>query len=225
MATRFYLGLTATPPVSPSFAAGWEQTGSAIRRKLFRKTTVSAAEGAAASDITNAITTTQDYLHAQFVSDPIPAQYITGTFSLALKCREANAGVNATLAVVLTVVSQDGSTVRGTLFSNFSQDTEFPLTASEAVRIVNAQAVTALASQPGDRLCLELGWNVNAPSVSSTAGMRIGFSGNTDVPLTSGDTSANNPWCELSQNIWSSDSNNYQFVKAGDGMSVTEKIR
>lgn len=203
MATRFYMGQTAVPDISPAFDAGWEQTGSATRRTLFPKNFLKATEGAAAVDIANVITTTQDYLHAQYISGAIPAQVLAGTISLAIKCREANAGVNATLAVVLRVLSSDGGTVRGTLFSNFSQGTEFPLTASEAVRIVNAQAITQTITQPGDRLCLELGWNVNAPSVASTAGMRRGFAaGSADFPLTEGDTSAANPWLELSQNLY-----------------------
>lgn len=226
MATRFYLPAegSGVPVVSPAFNAGWEQTAQATRLKLLRKTSLSTLSTLADTGTrTIPITTTQDILCNQFVSDPIPAQNITGTVSYVSRVVEASTNGNATLALVLSVVSQDGGTVRGTLFSTFTVDTEFPTSA--ATRIQTAIAVTALTTQPGDRLVLEVGANVSGPLGATTYTMRFGNSATTDFALTTALTTDLNPWLEVSQNIWAADNNNYRFVRAGDGMSVSEVIR
>lgn len=226
MATRFYFPAegSGTPNISPSFDAGWEQTGQGTRLKLLRKSGLSTLSTIANNGTrTVPITTTQDILCNQFVSDPIPAQRIIGTVSLVIRVRESAATANVTLAVVVKVVSQDGGTVRGTLFSTFNTDTEFPTTA--ATRIVNAQAVTELTTQPGDRLVVEIGGHAAGPTAATTYTMRQGNSAATDFALTSALTTDLNPWFEMSQNIWGGVENNYSFVRVGDGMSVSEKIR
>lgn len=220
MATRFYFPATGsgTPSVSPSFDAGWEQTGQAVRLVLQRKTELSTRTTLAnTSTITVPITTTQDILCAQFVSDPIPAQRIIGTVSLVDRVLESATTANVTLAVVVKVVSQDGGTARGTLFSTFNTGTEFGTTA--ATRIVNAQAVTALTTQPGDRLVVEIGGHAAAPTAATTYTMRFGTSATSDFALTAALTTDLNPWVELSQNIWSADFNNFRRMRSG-GLSV-----
>lgn len=229
MATRFYFGglsgaSSAAPPVSPAYDASWDSS-QAGRRILYRKTTITAL--ASLSNLGDTVTTgvTSNILSLQYTSDPIPPQRIVGTFSFVSLCSEANALNNSTLAVLAKVVSQDGTVVRGTLFSVFGTDTEFPLTASQATRIVNAQAITALTTLPGDRIVIEVGMTNTAPTSSGTSAIAIGFNAASDYALTSGLTTSLNPWCELSQDIWDADLNNYQFVKAGDGISVSEKIQ
>src|SRR5262245_26856145 len=80
-ATRFYLTNAGASEVNPSFDAGWEQNGQADRviwiPKPQTKALQTLADGTA---ITVPITTTQDYLCRQFVSQPIPPQDILGTF-------------------------------------------------------------------------------------------------------------------------------------------------
>lgn len=127
------------------------------------------------------------------------------------------------LAIVVKVVSQDGAVVRGTLFSNFNQDTEFATT--QSTRIVNAQSVTNVITQPGDRIVLEVGGHAAAPTAATTYTMRQGDNNAADFALTSALTTDLNPWLEFSQNIYSTDTNNYQQVKVGDGLSTGEKIR
>src|SRR4051812_49084895 len=126
MATRFYLlgGAPQIPTLSPAFDSGWEQTGNALRRNMTLKLKIDSITGALTNTPIIPITTTQDILSNQWVSSPIPAQTISGTFSLILKCLEGSTNGNATLAVVLRVMSNDGSVSRGTLFSVFGTDTE-----------------------------------------------------------------------------------------------------
>jgi hypothetical protein len=227
-ATRFYFDPTNTPNISPSFNAGWEQTGTAVRRKLLYKRTLFVLSTLAdVGSFTVPVTTTQDCLGIQFISDPIPAQNIDTSclFSLVIRVFENANTNNVTLAVVVSVVSQDGTATRGTLFSNFNQDTEFPLSASAATRIVAASAVTNVITQPGDRVVIEVGGHATGPTAAGSFTMRCGNSNAADFALTTALTTDLNPWCEFSRDLFNVDTNNYKFIDAGSGLSVTEKIR
>jgi hypothetical protein len=229
-ATRFYFPAegSGTPNISPSFDAGWEQTGQATRLKLlYKKNLTTLSTIADDGTRTVPITTTQDILCNQFVSDPIPPQRIDASclFSLVIRVFESATTANVTLAIVAKVVSQDGGTARGTLFSTFNVDTEWPLSASAATRIQTQIAVTALTTQPGDRLVIEIGGHAAGPTAATTYTMRQGTSAATDFALTTALTTDLNPWCEFSTDLFATPFNNFQGVKAGDGISVTEKIR
>jgi hypothetical protein len=172
------------------------------------------------------ITTTQDVLGNQFVGPPMPAGIAFGTdwtFSLVMAFLENASTNNVTLAVVVKVVSQDGSVVRGTLFSTFNTDTEFATT--QSTRIVNAAALTALVTQVGDRLVIEVGGHAAGPTAAGSYTMRQGDNNAADFALTSALTTDLNPWCEFSGTIWDQDLRNYQSVSADDGISVAERTR
>jgi hypothetical protein len=228
VATRFYFPAegSGTPNISPAADSGWEQTGQMTRLKLLDKRSLSTLSTLAdTSTRTVPITTTQDIVCNQFISGPIPPQLIdtSCTFSMVIRVLESALTANVTLAVVVRVLSSDGGTIRGTLFSSFSSDTEFAATA--ATRIVSATAVTAVTTQPGDVLCIEVGGHAAGPTAGTTYTMRQGTSASTDFALTTALTTDLNPWCEFSRNLYPSLNNNYQFMKAGDGISVSEKIR
>jgi hypothetical protein len=232
MASRFYLTNIGASAVNPSFDAGWEQTGQADRVRWVPKLRMATLETLVNSTaITVPITTTQDILCRQFVSDPIPPRNFETSilFGLVIRVFENANTNNVTLAAVLKLVSQDGQTARGTLFSTFTTDTEFPLSASAATRIVNNIAVTNVVSRPGDRLVLELGGHAAAPPAAGSYTMRFGSSAATDFALTSALTTDLNPWAELSVDIFGSGLNNYQFASGRDGnagaLSFTDKIR
>jgi len=225
-ATRFYLPTTGTPPVSPAFDAGWEQTGQADRITMLPKGTLSTVGSVASNTITVPITTTQDLLCRQYVSNPIPPQRITGTVSGVFSPTEALAAANCKLAVVVKVVSQDGGTERGTLFSTFSTGTEFATTSTTNSRIVPVSAITELTTQPGDRLVIEVGANAAAPSSATSYNITFNTNKSSDLALTAGaNGTLGNNWFEFSQDIFGTFLNNFQFVKAPDGISVSEKIR
>lgn len=200
MATRFYLQNSGAAPVSPSYSAGWEQNGEADRVKLERKAQTSLVSTLTDNALTIPITTTQDILNRQYVSEPLPAQTISGTFSLVVRCVETDTNANATLATLVYVVSNDGTVSRGTLFSVFGTDTEFGTTA--ATRIVNAAAITAQTAQFGDRIVVEIGLTATVPLALDGASQRFGTSAASDFALTSALTTDLNPWCEFSQDLW-----------------------
>src|SRR5512139_461901 len=99
MATRFYFEPTIAAAVNPNFDAGWEQNAQAVRRALRYKNTIAVATALAnSSAITVPITTTQDILCYQFVSEPLLAQRIIGTCSFVMRCLESATTANVTLA-------------------------------------------------------------------------------------------------------------------------------
>lgn len=229
MATRFYFPAegSGTPPVSPAFDAGWELTTGATRLVLQRTTGLTTVS-TLADDTTRTvpITTTQDILCNQFVSAPMSGSIAfdaSMTVSSVIRVLASATTENCTLAFVVKIVSNDGGTVRGTLFSTFSTGATFAATA--ATRILAASALTAVTSQVGDRLVVELGAHAAAPSTAGTYTMRQGNSAATDFALTSALTTDLNPWLEISANIFALREQNYLNVKVGDGMSTTERIR
>lgn len=225
MANRFYLTNSGAAAVSPAFDAGWEQTGQADRVRILHKLQQSATQAlAAGTAITVPITTTQDILCRQFVSDPFPSTNLTGTFSLVIRTFQNATTNNCTLAVVAKLCDQGGGNLR-TLFSVFGTDTAFPLSGADATRIVNAQTITSTISLPGDRLVVEVGVHTAAPSVAGSYTLRFGNSATSDFALTSALTTDLNPWCEISANFHDESFNNFRFVRAGTGISVAEKIR
>lgn len=228
MATRFYFDPTSSPAVSPPFDGAWEQTGSAIRGKLVQSTLAHTRVALADTTVSTVITTTQDYLVAQFTSDPLPAiSWVSSPAALAamrvvVRVLESVATVNATLSILLKVVSQDGQTSRGNLFANFNLDTEWATTA--ATRIAN-QSHVAMVTLGGDRLVLEIGAELTAPTTAGSVTMRFGFNAASDFALTTALTTDLNPWLEVGETIGATTNNNYQQFKVGDGMSTSEKIK
>lgn len=228
MPTRFYFPATGSgvPDISPAVNSGWEQTAVTRLRLLDKNKLALRTALANASALTVPITTTQDIVRFQFVSEPLLAQLIdtSCTFSLVVRVFENATTNNVTLAVVVRVVAPDG-TIRGTLFSNFNTGTEFALSAAAATRIVSATAVTAVTVQTGDRIVVEIGGHATAPTAAGSYTVRLGNNAATDFALTAALTTDLNPWCEFSQNLFPEVIGNFKSLKVGNGMSVTEVSR
>lgn len=234
MATRFYFQASGTTAVNPAFDSGWEQTGSAVRIPMPRAKTLSAATALANSAaITIPITTTQQILAWQGVSDDVFAPIrITAQdlFSMVVRCSENANTNNAFLAYVLRAFSMDGSTSLGTLASSMTNaGTEFALTASAATRIFGdgstTVALTATTINQPWRLVLDFGAHAQAPTAAGSFIERVGCDATSDFALTSALTTDLNPWMELSCNLNATTFNNYQSVRVGNGMSASERIR
>lgn len=229
MPSRFYFDSVTAPSISPAFDAAWEQTGQAVRLRLQYKKTLSTVSALTDStSVTIPITTTQDILIAQFISEPFGYNLLIDARNWSMvigKCSENATTNNAHLAFSLRIISQDGSIVRGTLRSSFTTISEFPLTASAATRIIAAAACTPLTSQAGDRICLEVGIRANGPTAAGSGKMRFGTSATSDFALTTALTTDLNSWCEFEQDLFNIDNNNLKSVSAGEGISVSEKVR
>lgn len=229
MPTRFYFDSVTAPNISPAFDSNWEQTGQAVRLRLQYKNTLSVQSALTDStSVTIPITTTQDILIAQFISEPLEygLRIEAQNWSMVIgKCSENANTNNAHLAFSLRVLSSDGGTVRGTLRSSFTTISEFPLTASAATRIIAAAPCTALTTLPGDRICLEVGIRANAPTAAGSGKMRFGTNATSDFALTTALTTDLNPWCEFEQNLFLTTGENYKSLKAGNNMWTNERIR
>jgi hypothetical protein len=218
MATRFYLSNT-TASITPFADPGWEQTGEVSVRKLVYTKAVQVAEATANRQITVPITTTQDILCLQMVSNPIPSQLISGTMSAVIRCSESSVDANALMACSIRVMSVDGQTSRGTLFASQNIDVEFTLTGAPETRAFIA-TLTPVQAQASDRLVVEFGMSVTAPVTAQSALMRIGFDPTqADFTLADGQTSSTlNPWLEFSQNLYGTPFNNFSTPSSGNGM-------
>jgi hypothetical protein len=231
MPTRFYFGSTDnTNAVNAIFDPGWEQTGQATRRKLYYGKNLVALEALTDKSVTVPITTTQDILNVQFVSDPLPPQSIeAGILTAVVRCSENATTNNAFLALTARIMSNDGQTLRANLLSLQEGGSEFPVTASPVTKIVGngttTAVTTACVTQPGDRLVIEIGVFASGPTAGGSAIERFGNNAASDFALTAGLTTDLNPWVELSQNLFPPTLNNYMAMKVGDGMSTGEKIK
>jgi len=213
---------------NPAFDAGWEQTGQATRLPMDRTTQQWPLTALTTSSaITIPVTTTQQVLCDQFVSDEVFQPVRLGsqvTVSMVIRTTENATTNNAFLAYVLRAFSPDGGTVLGTLASSMTNaGTEY--TTAAQTRIFTAIAVTPITIGQLWRLVLDLGVHAQAPSAAGSFTHRRGSDATTDFALTSGLTTDLNPWLELSVDLNATRFSNYQSVKVGSGMSVGERIR
>jgi hypothetical protein len=230
MATRFYFHasgsiLTAS---NPGFDANWEQTGQATRLPMDLKTQQGPQTALTnSSNITVPITTTQDILCYQFVSNQIfkPAKLdASTTFSLVFRTLESATTANCFLAYSLRAFDVRGLASLGTISSNFAGGgTEYA--AAAQTRIFAATAITATQIDQLFRLVLEIGSHAAAPTAATTYTLRTGDNAASDFALTSGLTTDLNSWFELSTNLNALVVQNAMHVRAPSGISVTEKTR
>lgn len=206
MATRLYFPTVTAAPVSPAFDASWTDTEDALRRKL---------EPIPTNSNTNVVNLNVDETSAssinslggQYVSsNTMLAGTINGTVSIAFGSYQVSGSPDSFFRVVVKVVSSDGLTVRGVLFSGTHGSENHT---SLQTRVFNAQAVTPVVASAGDRLVVEIGQHfANSTSVNQTAGLAVGdpIAGNSgvDLPLSDGiaTQSTDRPWVELSQDVF-----------------------
>lgn len=213
MATRFYYeGVAAgVPTLTPAFDAAWGVTGQAVRRflSLAADSGNSARETFAVAETT--ATNPVNVLAFQFISAPLAAQTISAqTLKGVIRVAEANLDADYDAQMVVRVVSNDGTSVVGTLmgahsnalaseFNTVFQDRKFPLNE------INPFTVTSVTASAGDRLVVEIGVrSYNTHTTSRNATFLIG----TGAPLTTdaadvntGGNDSDRPWMEFSGTV------------------------
>lgn len=226
MATRFTLQSSGTPPVSPAYDAAWNQTGEADRVLLTPQLQLSTPTALTDKTVTVPITTTQNILIRQYVSIPLPAPIIIGGtlnfFTHTFKVSTSATTNNVTCRIFVKRALRDGTPI-STLVNGLTAGGTWTTTATTLNTSFNE---TATQFQRGDRIIWEIGVSAAAPTTAGTATARFGSSAASDFAATAGLTTDLNPWVEWVQGLFAYDSmNDYQSVSAGDGMSVSEKIR
>jgi hypothetical protein len=212
MATRFYLPYDAvySASVSPAFAAFGSTTGAVRRRLLAGKVGDPIATTLVGTGILPNTAGTSaagaNVLLAQFVSDPLAAQTISGTVACQIMMRETGATQNIDAArVALSVVSNDGQTVRGTLLALGEYGTLLELTPTSTHRnvtvITAGQALSSVSALEGDRLVFGLG-AVSTTGGTGTPTVRAKFGdAAADLPVDNVQTTDGAGWLELSQSV------------------------
>ena len=169
MPTRFYFPSTGnTGPIVNAFGSFWSDSTEGMRARM---TTIKGNSPITIGQVVdiNAAGSSKD-LDLQLISDPLWGnQTINGTVSGQLMCREyaTTDNVNAIVAY-LTVINNKGGSVRGTLlasgmYAGVDSNGEFVNNATHRnSNMFEGNTVTTVNALDGDRICLEIGYNVVA---------------------------------------------------------------
>lgn len=204
-ATRFHVARTTAADISPAFSAEWENTASALRRGMsvagFNETVqiLSITDSTATAD--------RDVLVFQFVSDAIAPGVIAGTMKGQIQAQESIASYDLRIQMMVRVVSNDGSTFRGTLYGpdTAALSSEF----NTVRRNVNAPrggsvALTPVAAELNDRIVIEIGFRKHAATSTIGGVYGGGLTADSDLPEDETTTSSSGvkPWFEFSDDLY-----------------------
>jgi hypothetical protein len=214
MTTRFYFRTPLTSDIGITPSPLWELTAGYVTGRL---TPEPIGSYQYAQDITvssaGAGTAPRDMLAAAFLSDPLDAQTLSGTFSMVLGVGQNAASDDEFMQVIIRVLSGDGLTVRGTAYSGSALTT-----VSTTPSAVNYEAATGVWShyllnvalsnvniQQGDRISVEVGSRITQSTTS--AGFTTRYTSRddgVDLPLTADRGIFENnirPWIEFSADL------------------------
>lgn len=186
-ARRFYLTYGGTPGASPAYGSTWEQTPTGTGRYPLL-TAASNLPLALVQMVPPAVTPPVDSLWRQYVSDPMPAKTMDGSFQLVIGALTAGISLDVFLNLRVAVVSGDGATERGVCYAGNSATVVSADPASPAYEFAVSTAIvsgartrilsgtlTPVAVQNGDRLVVEVGARSLAPNGSTrTANLVFG---------------------------------------------------
>jgi hypothetical protein len=205
MATRLYFG-PAAPPVSPSFDASWEATGSAVRRLLedSKGNSGDAFESLAVATSLNSPAGAVDVLIAQYVSPPLSGdQTISGTVKGQVRAQTSSTAGKLVAQVLIWVRKADG-TSRGTLLAHQTTDaSEFAASLTNRKFPQNSPAsLSSVAALDTDRIVVEIGYRKFENATTSRTGtLRLGNPSGSDLAEDETTTTDNVPWIEFSQSL------------------------
>jgi hypothetical protein len=225
MATRFYFRplLTASPIVGVTPDSGWELNAGNFFRGWLTPDPRGQGVGSPASLSSSATTsTTQDMLIAQYISDPLPAGTLDGTFKMVIAASEADLGDDGWLIPSIRVVSNNGSVVRGIAFngaglggltSSNPWQSNYELGATSnglKSRYYDATALGSVGIQAGDRIVVEIG--VRFTGAAGSAGASINMH---DKNVVAGNR-VFRPWIEFSKDLFAAPTREqYRYLFTG----------
>lgn len=199
LTTRLYIGSFSASTFAPTPDASWEDTS------LVSTLTLTTDRGSDTALDLQANTTSavaiQDICRLQLVYGPLGAQTFGGTVKAQFLVDESAADMNATVQMIIRIMAPDGVTERGKALVTGTYGNE----ANTVTRNLTfpATALTAITSQAGDYMVIELGFRRQFIGANRQATFRsVRNNGTADLPEneTSTDTSLN-PWIEFSQYI------------------------
>lgn len=178
MVTRFYLNDVAAPYTPATLRGSWDQTASAVTKRI----DPSRVGSASVTNIGLARTGGVPWkmLLYRGVSGPLGAQTIAGNFNVCIGMRETAATADAAYRFHIYVTQGDSDTPRGTLLSGYTETAEFTTTALGQA-LASSQALSSLAISAGDRIVVEIGANYAATS-STASTVQLNYGGGRDAP-------------------------------------------
>jgi hypothetical protein len=198
VSTRFYFPSTGAAAISVTPSASWNKTAGAQAAL----TCVIAKIASAMANVANSENVATDYyqvLIQQYVSAPLNGtQAISGTWAAYMLGMEDNALANFSWTTGARVVSNDGLTVRGTLWALGGTSNEWNTSLRNGGS--NYNSIITVNALDGDRIVFEFGFSSNDQvSVTNYTGtIRIGDNGSVDLPLNETDTDqTKNPWLQF----------------------------
>jgi len=196
--SRLYLQ-NATSGVTTADRGTWNVTAGAPSLVLSKTKSGAIASRNVAVGSTTADT---DVLVYKLISEPLEAQTIAAgsTLSWVLGVQESNTGANMVYHTHAYVVSNDGSTLRGTLLANDIDAGEWPTTAAGDSSSA-PQTLAAVTAQAGDRIVIEAGYQADSDQTTRTGTMWYGGTGATDLVNGSTAHTTNPGWFEFSQGL------------------------
>jgi len=208
LATRLRLPASGTVPITPAYQSYTHARTD--RRPMFRAAdgdSTALADTAIAPDAADDLVA-GDAVVAQFIGPPMVAglAFTSGdAFKLAVQCLEANAGNNIQLQVFMSIISEDGTTSRGTIRSKQAEGTE--VNTSQRNVFHSGTLSATVNTVEGDRLLVELSFTGTPTAAGGVQGhngtMRFGSAGaGGDLPENDTETGSTfNPWIEVATNI------------------------
>jgi hypothetical protein len=213
-ATRFYLPSTGAAAVEPAPDAAWEDTTIAARLKAVVTKIASAMTSIVFDDADN---TDRDVLFRQYVSDPIAAQTIAAqALAFQMRCLENNGSSNLYTSIGIRVVSNDGTSVRGTILAVTRDATEVVASVFTNRRLT--ATTTEVVAEAGDRIVIEVGLGGDPSSGGHDSSISIGDDSATDLGANDTDTAAYNPWVEFINTMTFQTTQSYAYPMAGGGI-------
>lgn len=214
MATRFYLNTRGWPQVRPPVDSGWENANLALETWHSRRMMYTWHSGSVDEiqpfgvDNQNAV---HDLLMAQYISEPLAAQTISGTIRAVIQASESNAAANMRSQMHAWVMKPDG-TSRGTLttFTTGALASEWNTSRRSAFFPVGSTGTTVsnVTTVAGDRVVVDLGARIHDTTSTQYFGRLFlgdyhwggaGAGTTWDLPSNQTDTSTtHNGWIEFS---------------------------
>jgi hypothetical protein len=198
MSTRFYFPRLTAPGATPAgFIGAWNNTALAVQNALLTAKEADAVLSASPLSTSSG----QVRCAGQFTGPPLAAQTISGTVKAQFQTRKLSGAGSLTPRLLIAVVSNDGTVVRGTLLAlgDYGPGTLYAASLTNRT-IADGDALSALAVQAGDRLVIEIG--SGASGASANAVFSIGASDAVgDLPEDETETGSLVPWIEFSADL------------------------
>ena len=193
MTTRFYLPSSGAVPITPSFAAAWDDETIGIRCPTSTSKINSAMVSKSFGDNNDL---DRSIVFAQYISPSLDgAQTVTGDVGFVIRASEGGTSFNMLTAITIRVLSNDGTSVTGTPLALTRDDTEMDTSLESRHFFATLKEVN---KNDGDRVVIEIGTAGN-PNLNGDHDSTLSIGDNAVNDLTASDTDVgvDNPWVEF----------------------------